>query len=86
MVIHEETGNIVATAMAVHGPTDAFPFGGELGWVAGDPEHSGKNLGMAVCSAVTSRLLDMGYRLIHLNTDELSVRNWTGRIPQRFGG
>ena len=73
VAVHEESKDIVATAMAVHGPTGYFPFGGELGWVAGDPNHSGRNLGAAVCGAVTSRLLDMGYTNIHLNTDDFRL-------------
>ena len=73
MIIHKATGDIVATAMALHGPTDFFPFGGELGWVAGNPAHSGKNLGTAVCAAVTARLIGAGYHLIHLNTDDFRL-------------
>ena len=73
MVVHSATDTIVATAMAVHGPTNDFPFGGELGWVAADPEHAGRNLGIAVCGAVTQRLLDMGYSMIHLNTDDFRL-------------
>ena len=51
----------VATAMACHNPAPLHPFGGELGWVAGDPAHAGKGLGLAVCTAVTARFLSAGY-------------------------
>lgn len=90
MVVHTATNTIVATAMAVHGPTNDFPFGGELGWVAGDPEHAGRNLGLAVCAAVTQRLLDMGYRMIHLNTDDfrlpaVKIYFKLGYVPFLFG-
>jgi len=46
------------------------PDGGELSWVAADPEHKGKRLGMAVCAAVVARFLDAGYRRIYLLTDD----------------
>lgn len=70
MAVHRATGKIVATAMATHNPIAFHPFGGELGWVAGDPEHRGKGLGWTVCAAVTRRLLAAGYTNIYLRTDD----------------
>ena len=64
------TGRLVATAMARHRPIEGHPDGGELSWVAADPEHKGKRLGMAVCAAVVARFLDAGYRRIYLLTDD----------------
>jgi len=69
MAVHEESGVIVATAMGLHDHQELHPFGGELGWVAGDPAHAGRGLGMAVSAAVTVRLIDAGYRHIHLYTE-----------------
>lgn len=69
MAIHEDSDLIVATAMGIHSHADLHPFGGELGWVAADSAHTGHGLGMAVCAAVTARLIQVGYRNIHLNTD-----------------
>ena len=69
MAVHVESGEIVATAMGLHDHSELHPFGGELGWVAGDPAHAGQGLGMAVCAAVTARLIDAGYRNIHLYTE-----------------
>jgi mycothiol synthase len=69
MAVHEETGRIVATAMALHDHSELHPFGGELGWLAADPAHAGKGLGMAVSAAVTGRLIQAGYRNIHLYTE-----------------
>jgi len=69
MAVHEASGQIVATAMGLHDHSDTHPFGGELGWVAGDPAHTGKGLGRAVCAAVTGRLIAAGYRNIHLYTE-----------------
>lgn len=67
------TGQIVATAQALHGMNDQHPFGGELGWVAGDPAYQGRRLGMAVCAAVTQRFLQAGYTRIYLKTDDFRL-------------
>lgn len=61
---------VVASAMALHNHTDQHPFGGELGWVACHPAHTGRGLGLAVSAAVTSRLIAAGYRNIHLYTED----------------
>ena len=70
MAVQEDTGEIVATAMACHDHSEYHPFGGALGWVAGHPAHSGKGLGTTVSAAVTARLIDAGYRDIHLHTED----------------
>lgn len=69
MVVDEATDAIVATAMGLHDHSDLHPFGGELGWVACDPEHAGHGLGRAAVAAVTARLLAAGYHDIHLYTE-----------------
>ena len=69
MAVYDESGEIVASAMGLHDHSDAHPFGGELGWVAADPAHAGKGLGMAVSAAVTARLIAAGYHNIHLYTE-----------------
>ncbi len=69
MAVHEPSGEIVATAMGLHDHSEQHPFGGELGWVAGDPTHAGQGLGITVCAAVTARLIAAGYRNIHLYTE-----------------
>ncbi len=73
VVVYRPTGKLVATAMAQHTPTELHPHGGQLGWVAGDPEHSGQGLGMAVCAAVVARLIRAGYRRIYLCTDDFRL-------------
>ena len=70
MAVHEGSGQIVATAMALQGYSAEYPLDGELGWVAGDPAHAGRGLGLAVCAAVTARLIDAGYTHIHLYTED----------------
>jgi mycothiol synthase len=66
----EHAGELVATAMATHNPTERHPFGGEVGWVAGDPAHSGRGLGRAVCAAVIRRYAEAGYERVYLATDD----------------
>ena len=74
VAVHTSTQRLVATAMALHSPLAGLhPYAGELGWVAGDPEHSGKGLGFAVCAAVTARFLRGGYRRIYLRTDDFRL-------------
>jgi predicted dehydrogenase/GNAT superfamily N-acetyltransferase len=70
VIEHKASGKIVATAMATHNPIEGHPYGGELGWVAADPEHKGKGLGMAVTAAATARLIRGGYTDIFLRTDD----------------
>jgi len=69
MVIHEASGEIVATAMGLHDHSTDHPFGGELGWVASDGAHAGRGLGLVISAAVTARLIAAGYRNIHLFTE-----------------
>ena len=73
LVVHQESGEVVATAMANHNPNERHPFAGELGWVAAHPAHAGKGLGMAVCGAVVNRLRRGGYSRIYLNTDDFRL-------------
>jgi predicted dehydrogenase/RimJ/RimL family protein N-acetyltransferase len=70
VIEHAATGKIVATAQAGHRPEARHPEGGELGWVAGDPEHAGRSLGRAVVAAATARLIEVGYRRIYLKTED----------------
>jgi mycothiol synthase len=70
LAVHAATGTLAATAMATHMPTPLHPYGGELGWVAGDPRHAGHGLGRAVCAAVVGRYLQAGYERIYLKTDD----------------
>ncbi|MDQ1300575.1 MAG: hypothetical protein QG637_493 [Chloroflexota bacterium] len=69
MVIHEASGEIVASAMGLHDHSTDHPFGGELGWVASDGAHAGRGLGLVISAAVTARLIAAGYRNIHLFTE-----------------
>jgi mycothiol synthase len=70
LIEHAATAALAATSMAAHRPMPLHPFGGELGWVAGDPAHAGRGLGRAVCAGVVRRFLSAGYRRIYLKTDD----------------
>ena len=67
LVFHQESGRIVASCMALR--SEAYSSGCELGWLASDPAHSGKGLGLALSAAVTARMIDEGFRVIHLYTE-----------------
>lgn len=72
-VIEHESGTLVATAMAGHHPSPHHPFGGELGWVAGHPDHGRRGLGVAVCAAVIRRYAEAGYSRVYLRTDDFRL-------------
>ena len=69
MAVYEATGEIVATAMGLRDRPERLPFDGLLGWVAADPAHAGRGLGMAVSAAATAGLIAAGYNNIHLYTE-----------------
>jgi len=73
VIEHTPSHRLVATAMATRNPTEQHPHGGELGWVAADPAHSGNRLGEAVSAAVVAHYLRMGYRRIYLKTDDFRL-------------
>jgi mycothiol synthase len=70
VIEHEATKKLVATCFASHHSTDRHPRAGNFGWLAADPQHSGKHLGRTVASAVTARLISAGYERIYLETHD----------------
>ncbi|MEI6513921.1 MAG: GNAT family N-acetyltransferase [bacterium] len=62
-------GKIVAHTVAQSEDNYMGQRYGRVGWVAADPGHSGKKLGLAVCTAVVNYLIDHGYDKIVLSTD-----------------
>ena len=68
MAFLKDSGRMVASCMALR--SEAYSSGGELGWLAGDPTHSGNGLGLAVSAAVTARFIEEGYRIIHLYSED----------------
>jgi mycothiol synthase len=70
ILFHLSSGEMAATAMALHNPTELHPFGASLSCVAADPIHQGKGLGFVVSAAVTRRILSCGYKEIYLETED----------------
>lgn len=70
---HTDTSEIVATTVAGDKPSKYFESGGELGWVACHPDHTGKRFGFITCAAVTARFLELGYKQIYLSTDDFRL-------------
>ncbi len=73
VIEHLASGQVAASALAQHVPTELHPFGGQLGWVATDPDHRGRKLGTLVTAAATRRLVEAGYRRIYLLTDDFRL-------------
>ena len=73
MIFHEDSGDIAATCMALHHYRWLLPFSGELGWLASDPAHAGKALGLAAAAAVTSKFIEVGYDHINLYTEDFRL-------------
>jgi mycothiol synthase len=67
--VHQASGQIVGTAMCLHNYTGDTPFGGDVGWVACDPAHTGHGLGYALTAHVTNRFREAGYTRIQLGTE-----------------
>ena len=61
---------IVATTFAQRKSIPTHPDGGEVGWVAADPDHRGKGLGKVLVAAATGRLIAAGFGDIFLLTDD----------------
>jgi mycothiol synthase len=68
-----QTDRLVAAAMAQRVPLDGCTDGGELNWVAADPEHRGKGLGYAVCAAATRCFIESGCWWVCLRTDDFRL-------------
>ena len=73
LIESEKTGELVAACFASHHPTVRHPQAGNFGWLAANPRHSGKGLGLAVSAAVTDRLVRGGYKRIYLETHDFRL-------------
>lgn len=74
VVVHQPSGVLVATGMAQHNPIDdLYSDGYEVGWIAADPDHSGRGLGRVVTAAALQRLLDAKARCIYLRSDDFRL-------------
>lgn len=73
VVEHLPTGRLVGTAQSRRSFHSAHPGGSEIGWVAADPDHAGRGLGLLVTAAAVSRSRALGYRDIFLLTDDFRL-------------
>lgn len=73
VVEHDVTRSLVAACFASHHPASRHPRGGNLGWLAAHPQHTGVGLGRTVSAAVTARLIEAGYRAIYLETHDFRL-------------
>lgn len=69
-LVHDASGKLVATTMAVHSHTPDHLFGGEVGWVAVAPPFQGQHLSQIVVTAALRRLIEGKYRNIHLYSED----------------
>jgi len=84
------SGAIVATVMCLHDYTGRCPATGDVGWLACDPTHRGRGLGVSLTAAATNRFLEAGYRRIQLHTEAFrlaAVRSYlkVGYLPVADG-
>jgi mycothiol synthase len=70
LLVDVENGRLAATTMAAHHPSALHALGGELCWLAVDPDYRGRGLGRIGCAATTRHLIEAGYRRIYLTTDD----------------
>jgi mycothiol synthase len=71
LMVHAETGEPVATAIAkrVAGGVGDFPLVGTVCYVVVHPLHRGKGLGRTVTALAVAHLIEAGYRHIFLRVD-----------------
>jgi mycothiol synthase len=73
LLVDAQNGRLAAATLAAHHPSALHPFGGELAWLAADPDYRGNGLGRVVCAATTRRLIHAGYHRIYLTTDDFRL-------------
>jgi len=73
IIIHKASGSIVGACMAAHHPKPRHPLGGCLGWLAVDPGHRGKGIGIFLTGIVMNRLIRAGYKRIFLGTQDFRL-------------
>lgn len=67
--VEDKYKEVIATAMCLHNYSGQFPFRGDVGWLACDPEHRGQGIGYVLAEYVTKRFLSAGYSCIQLSTE-----------------
>jgi len=89
MIIHEESEKIIATAMGLHDHQHWHGIAAQFGWLACDPKHRGKGLGLAISAAVIRRAYEIGFKHIWLGSEDyrlaaLKIYFKLGFIPELY--
>lgn len=70
IVTHKLSNNIVGAFMSRHISDVKHPEGGRIDWLAVDTKHRGRNIGLVLTVAALNRLKSIGYKNIHVTTDD----------------
>ena len=71
LVVQANTsGLLVGSCVAFSPETPAHGENGSLGWLVVDPAHGGRGLGRLLAATVTNRLVEEGYALPWLGTED----------------
>ena len=70
VVEHDATAQLVASCVAFEPESRRHAVDGGLGWLVVDPAHGRRGLGRVVASAVTNRLVEQGYAVPWLQTED----------------
>ena len=70
VVEHDTTRELVASGVAFAPDSPRHPHDGGLGWLVTDPAHTRRGLGRSVVASVINRLLDEGYAMPWLQTED----------------
>jgi ribosomal protein S18 acetylase RimI-like enzyme len=70
VVEHDATAQLVASCVAFGPESPRHPGDGSLGWLVVDPAQGRRRLGTVVAATVTNRLVDEGYALPWLGTED----------------
>ncbi len=73
VVEHEESGDVVASAVAAEYGREGHPERGSLQWVMANPRHAGRGIGRIAVAAATATLVEGGYQRVYLSTDDFRL-------------
>tara|TARA_B100001059_G_scaffold234967_1_gene279094 strand:+ start:1 stop:642 length:642 start_codon:yes stop_codon:yes gene_type:complete len=70
IITHKLSNNIVGAFMSRHMSDEEHYEGGRIDWLAVDLKHRGHNLGLILTITALNRLKSIGYKNIHVTTDD----------------
>lgn len=68
MVYSKESNEVVSIMMSRHLSSEVFQFGGRIDWLATDPKHKDRGLGLFVAVMATNHLISRDYKNIWVTT------------------